>query len=153
MGSATPPRDTGSHRHRVGAVRLPLAALAVALIGLAVPLVGCGGGGDTDSTSSSSAGSGSASGAGSASASGGAQAVTIKGYMFKPADITVAAGATVKFTNEDTTAHTATSTQSGAFESGAIQPGKSAVITLKQAGTFTYYCAFHPFMKGTITVE
>jgi plastocyanin len=156
MGSAIPPTpsNTGISRHRVGAVRLLLPALAVALIGLAVPLAGCGGGSGTDSTSSSSAtSSGSASGAGSASASGGTQAVTIKEYMFKPPDITVPAGAKVKFTNEDTTAHTATSTESGAFESGAIQPGKSAVITLKQAGTFTYYCAFHPFMKGTITVE
>jgi plastocyanin len=119
----------------VGAARLLLAAFAVAL-------VGCGSsGGGADSSSSSSA------------AAQGAQAVTIKDFTFKPAKITVPAGTTLKFTNEDSTAHTATSTESGVFESGAIQPGKTGSITLNKAGTFTYYCAFHPFMKGTIVVE
>lgn len=79
--------------------------------------------------------------------------MTIQDYTYKPASITVPAGTTVTFTNKDTTAHTATSKESGVFESGAIQPGKSGKITLEKAGTFTYYCAFHPFMKGTIVVE
>jgi plastocyanin len=129
MGSATPPR--------AGVVCLLLAAFAIAI-------AGCGSSGGTGSTSSSS----------STAASGStAHAVTIKEYTFKPAAITVPVGTTVDFSNEDTTAHTATSTESGVFESGAIQPGKSGSVTLKKAGTFTYYCAFHPFMKGTIVVE
>ena len=129
MGSATRPR--------AGAVCLLLAAVVIAI-------AGCGSSGGTGSTSSSS----SAAPKGSTT-----HAVTIKDYTFKPAAITVPVGTTVDFKNEDSTAHTATSTESGAFESGAIQPGKSGSITLKKAGTFTYYCAFHPFMKGTIVVE
>lgn len=129
MGSATRPR--------AGAVCLLLAVVAIAI-------AGCGSSGSTGPSSSS----------GSTAASGStAKAVTIKEYTFKPAKITVPVGTTVAFSNEDTTAHTATSTESGVFESGAIQPGKSGSITLKKAGTFTYYCAFHPFMKGTIVVE
>jgi plastocyanin len=126
MGSTTRPR--------AGAVCLLLAAVAIAM-------VGCGSSGSSSSPSSTAAKGASA------------QAVTIKDYTFKPAKITVPVGTTVDFSNEDSTAHTATSTESGAFESGAIQPGKKGAITLKKAGTFTYYCAFHPFMKGTIVVE
>ncbi|MFN8163229.1 MAG: cupredoxin domain-containing protein [Solirubrobacterales bacterium] len=39
------------------------------------------------------------------------------------------------------------------IESGSIDTGEAATITLEKPGTFAYYCAFHPFMKGTITVE
>jgi plastocyanin len=127
MGSATPPR--------AGVVCLLLAAFAFA---------GCGSSGGTGSSSSTST---------SASSGPSTHAVKIKEYTFKPAKITVPVGTTVDFSNEDSTAHTATSTESGVFESGAIQPGKTGAITLRKAGNFTYYCAFHPFMKGTIVVE
>ena len=79
--------------------------------------------------------------------------MTIKDYIYKPASIAVPQGTTVTFTNHDTTAHTATSKQAGIFESGPIDTGKSAKVTLEETGTFTYYCLFHPFMKGTIVVE
>jgi plastocyanin len=133
----------------VGSSHLPctrplVRAASLLLAAVALLLAGCGGSGSTGTSSSSSPASAS---------SATPQAVTIKNYTFKPAKITVPAGTTVKFTNEDSTAHTATSTDSGVFESGAIQPGKTASITLKKAGTFTYYCAFHPFMKGTIVVK
>ena len=32
-------------------------------------------------------------------------------------------------------------------------PARAAKVTLEKPGTYAYYCAFHPFMKGTITVE
>jgi plastocyanin len=113
------------------------------LAAIAVLLVGCGSsGGGGDQTSSSSSASG-----------GGAKAVTIADYTYKPARITVAKGTTVTFTNRDSTPHTATSKESGAFESGSIDTGKSASVTLEETGTFAYYCLFHPFMKGTVVVE
>jgi plastocyanin len=79
--------------------------------------------------------------------------VTIADYLYKPANITVPKGTTVKFTNQDSTQHTATSREEGVFESGSIDSGKSASIKLEKTGSFAYYCLFHPFMKGTITVE
>jgi plastocyanin len=139
----------GTTRPTVGAVRPLLAALAVGLVALAVPLVGCGGGGGTGSSSSSAA---SSAESGAASGSGG-DAVTIKDYLYEPADITVPVGTTVKFTNEDSTPHTATSKEAGVFESGPIKTGKTSTIKLEKAGTYQYYCVFHPFMSGTITVE
>lgn len=116
----------------------------LALAAVAVLIVGCGGGGgDSTSTSGSEGGSESAGG----------NKVTIADYTYEPADLTVSKGTTVVFTNEDSTAHTATSKDSGVFESGSIEPGKSGKVTLDKAGTFAYFCAFHPFMKGTIEVE
>ena len=79
--------------------------------------------------------------------------MTIADFAFAPPGLTVAKGTTVEFTNEDETSHTATAKGSGAFDTGTIKPGKSAEVTLEKTGTFAYYCAFHPFMKGTITVE
>jgi plastocyanin len=79
--------------------------------------------------------------------------VRIEDYLYKPATVTVPKGATVSFTNRDSTPHTATSKESGLFESGSIDTGKTGEVTLEKTGTFAYYCLFHPFMKGTIVVE
>lgn len=89
----------------------------------------------------------------SSTASAGPQAVTIADYTYEPAKLTVPAGTTIEFTNEDSTPHTATSKESGAFETGSIDTGKTAKVTLEEPGTYAYFCAFHPFMKGTVTVE
>ena len=78
--------------------------------------------------------------------------VSISGYAFHPATITVAPGARVTFTNHDQTAHTATSTEPG-FDTGTVKPGKSATVLLRRPGTYTFYCEFHAFMRGTVVVK
>ena len=77
-------------------------------------------------------------------------AVEIADFAFGPAEITIAAGGTVTWTNTDNQAHTATS--SGNFDTGSIEPDTTASVTFDEPGTFTYICSFHPFMTGTITV-
>ena len=79
-----------------------------------------------------------------------ANTVVISDFKFGPADMHVAVGTTLTFTNDDDQPHTATS--AGNFDTGAIQPGASATVTLATAGTFSYACSFHPFMTGTLTV-
>jgi len=86
-------------------------------------------------------------------AAAGTIAVAIKNFAFKPPALTVAPGTKVTFTNDDQTAHTATSNTSGVFDTGTIQPGKSATVTLSKPGTYTYFCQFHAFMTATITVK
>jgi plastocyanin len=121
------------------------ARAALFAIVLAALVAGCGSGCSySGGSTASSAGSGSG---------GSAKSVKIVDFTYKPASLTVPAGTTLTFTNRDSTAHTATSKESGAFESGSIEPGKSAKIILEKAGTYAYFCAFHPFMKGTIEVE
>jgi plastocyanin len=78
--------------------------------------------------------------------------VTISNFAYQPVKLTVVRGTKVTFTNNDQTAHTVTSTKSG-FDSGTVNPGKRATITVSKPGTYTYYCQFHAFMHGTITVR
>ncbi len=116
------------------------AALLLAVAGLA--LAGCGGGGDgTDRATPGS------------NAAGDAKAVTIQDYLYEPARVVVPKGTTVTFANRDAAPHTATSKDSGAFDSGTIKQGETGEVTLNKSGTFAYYCLFHPFMEGTVIVE
>ena len=77
--------------------------------------------------------------------------MTIKDFAFGPAELSVAAGTTVTFVNNDATAHTATA-DDGSWDAGQIAPGESATVTLDTAGTFAYHCMIHPSMKATLTV-
>lgn len=79
-------------------------------------------------------------------------AVTIKGFAFSPATLTVAAGDTVTFTNEDGAPHTATAGD-GSFDTGTISSGKSATVTIVGAGDHAYKCKFHGSMKGTVSAN
>jgi plastocyanin len=51
-------------------------------------------------------------------------------------------------------AHTSTGTGDQDWSTGNIQPGASSEpVTFDDAGTFTYICALHPFMKGEVEVS
>jgi plastocyanin len=78
--------------------------------------------------------------------------ITISSYAYQPAKISVATGTKITFTNHDQTPHTATSTGPG-HDTGTINPGKTSTITFGRPGTYSYYCQFHAFMHGTITVR
>ncbi len=76
--------------------------------------------------------------------------VTIAGFAFKPDTITVKAGDTVTWTNNDGTTHTATGS---GFDTGNISSGTSASVTFNTAGSFVYHCSIHASMTGTVVVE
>ncbi len=78
--------------------------------------------------------------------------VAISGYAFSPASMTVPKGTTVTWQNGDAVTHTATS-NSGAWDTGAIAAGGNAMITFSNSGTFAYHCTIHPMMTGTIVVQ
>jgi plastocyanin len=77
-------------------------------------------------------------------------AITIKGFAFSPKRSTVKAGTKIKVTNKDGTTHTFTANK-GAFDSGDIEGGSSATVTIKKPGTYAYHCNIHASMTGTIT--
>ena len=64
----------------------------------------------------------------------------------------MAAGTTITFTNEDSAAHTATADDSS-FDTKELGQGDSAKETFDEPGTYSYYCRFHVFMKGSVVVE
>jgi YVTN family beta-propeller protein len=78
-------------------------------------------------------------------------AITIQGMAFSPLAVTVKAGETITWTNQDSITHTVTSNDAK-WDSGNLDPGKSFQFTFAQPGTYAYHCSIHPFMTGTITV-
>lgn len=77
--------------------------------------------------------------------------VQIANFAFSPANLTISAGDSVTFTNADSAPHTATA-DNGSFDTGRLSGGQSATLTFSAAGTYSYFCAVHPNMKGVITV-
>ena len=110
-------------------------------------LAGCG-----QHSASSTSTSASSSRSATAGVTRTAARVSISGYAFHSATITVKLGTKLTFTNHDQTAHTATST-TAAFDTGTVKPGASATITFTRPGTYTYFCQFHAFMHGTVVVK
>ena len=86
-----------------------------------------------------------------AASHGGAKTVEISGFKFSPANLSVKAGDTVQFVNMDGAPHTATA-KDGSFDTGRLGKGQSKAVTFSKKGTFDYFCAVHPNMKGKITV-
>lgn len=82
----------------------------------------------------------------------GKNAVTIQNFAFSPATITIKAGQSVTWTNEDNIGHSATS-DNGSFDTGVLSQGQSKSITFAKAGTYTYHCSVHPDMKATVIVQ
>jgi plastocyanin len=78
--------------------------------------------------------------------------VTIDNYAFSPTTLTVSAGTTVTWVNNDTAAHTVTA-DDGTFDSGNLDPGESFTYTFASAGTISYHCNYHPTMVGTVVVN
>ena len=89
-----------------------------------------------------------------ATPAGEAGAVTIENFAFAPADLTVAAGTTVVWTNNDSAAHRVVATTAGGFNAGTVKQGETVSATFDTPGVFPYICEFHPAqMIGAITVE
>ena len=77
--------------------------------------------------------------------------VSIQDFFFDPAQITVEPGMTVMWVNEGNHPHTVTS-DDGQFDSEALMPGDSFMVTFSGSGTLTYHCEIHPSMVGSVTV-
>ncbi|MBV2359006.1 cupredoxin family copper-binding protein [Thalassococcus sp. CAU 1522] len=85
----------------------------------------------------------------SRAASHAAATVTISGFAFQPAMLTIEVGTSVTFVNADSAPHTATGQ---GFDTGRLGRGDEATLTFAQPGTYDYVCRFHPAMTGRITV-
>jgi plastocyanin len=82
--------------------------------------------------------------------------LTIKNFAFSPSTLTVAGGAKVTVHNDDSATHTvsAVDPHAGAFNTGDIGPGGTAIFTAPTiAGTYPYICMIHQFMHATLVVR
>jgi plastocyanin len=79
--------------------------------------------------------------------------------FYVPAEVTVKAGETITWKNEDTAIHTATSgensTPDGKFDTSLVSPGQSSKPQAmpSEPGEYAYFCTLHPWMTGTVTVS
>ena len=80
------------------------------------------------------------------------KAVSIKGMKYNPASISIKAGDTVAWKNDDDRDHTVVA-DDGSFKSEKIGSGESFSHTFSKAGKYAYSCSYHPRMKGTVVVE
>ncbi len=78
--------------------------------------------------------------------------IIIKNFAFSPSSVTIPVGATVIWRNQDSAAHTVTSTSQG-FDSGNLDSGAHFTFTFLKAGTYDYVCSYHPNMAGQIVVQ
>jgi plastocyanin len=121
--------------------------IAVALMA-AAGAAACGSSGDGSPTPTSApapVSSGSA-------AAGGGSTVEINNFAFSPKTLSVPAGTTVTWKFDDSTQHTVTA-DDNSFTSAPMGEGQTYTHTFDTAGTLTYHCSIHPFMKGTVVVK
>lgn len=139
-------------RTAVGRTTTMRVAGAALLIGL---LAACGGSTKVTSASAPSTSATTTSTGASGVAPTATAAITIKNFMFMPMSMTVKAGTTVTWTNDDVTPHDIE------FQGGIIPTSpqisagggpRSWSHTFTTPGTYPYVCGIHTYMTGTIKV-
>jgi plastocyanin len=78
--------------------------------------------------------------------------IKIANFTFDPSTLTVKAGTTVTWINQDSEPHTVTSQGQGPLRSAALPTGARYSYTFTTPGTYSYLCTIHPSMTGTVTV-
>ena len=133
--------------------RLRRAATVMTILGaLTLLAAACGSGGSGSPSSSSSA------------TARGPVNVLIKNFAYLPQKITITAGTTVIWTNEDSVQHTVTSADgistaarvTSLFDSGLFSQGATFSYTFAKPGTYFYECTIHrslPAMHGEVIVH
>jgi plastocyanin len=148
--------------------------LALPIIALALLLAACSGttasssAATPSSTTAASSEAASESTAASDAPADGDVTVTVTGFAFTADDadtsgdvptLTIPAGTSVTFVNEDSAPHTATNGTDGdaaadaAFDIDLGAAGTSGTYTFDEAGEFPVTCTIHPQMNMVIVVE
>jgi plastocyanin len=79
-----------------------------------------------------------------------ASSISILNNAFDPPQLTVKAGTSVTWTNNDSVTHTVAF---DSFDSGDIESGGTYSHTFPDKGTFDYHCSIHPNMTGSVIVQ
>jgi len=78
--------------------------------------------------------------------------VKIDNFTFAPATLTVTAGTTVTWKNEDDSPHRI-GDKNGTFKSAALDTDDTFSHTFAGPGEYPYICTIHPYMVGKIIVK
>ena len=123
-------------------------ALLFACLALGIVVAGCGGDDDSSDSASSDTKAQPAP-----KSEGGSAEVSMKDIKFDPSEVTVKAGDTVTWTNDDSVAHDVTGDSFKSGDAGAMQGGDTFEHKFDKAGTYDYVCTVHPGMKGSVLVQ
>ena len=82
----------------------------------------------------------------------GATTVKIDNFSFTPKSLSVKAGATVTWINQDDVPHNVVSTEKK-FSSPVLDTDQNFTFTFREPGNYPYYCKIHPMMTGTVLVK
>jgi len=141
-------RSTSARRAIQIGMILALNALAIALLLLTI----------NRSQEAGEHGEAAAGQSGAPAAPGPPLAVTIQDFLFKPPAASVAVGGQVTWTQQDIVAHTVTSGAPGQADAGSVfnktlsNVGDTYSFAFPTAGTYAYFCTFHPQMIGSVAV-
>jgi plastocyanin len=78
--------------------------------------------------------------------------VQIDQFAFAPQQVTVKAGTTVTWINDDDAPHTVASS-TRLFKSKALDTKDRFSFTFTTPGIYEYFCSVHPHMTGAVVVE
>jgi plastocyanin len=78
--------------------------------------------------------------------------VKIDNFSFGPASLTVTAGTTVTWTNNDDVPHTVVSDDK-LFKSKALDTDDKFSYAFTKPGTYNYFCSVHPKMTAKVVVQ
>jgi plastocyanin len=82
------------------------------------------------------------------------QTIRQQGRMFSIDSVTIKAGGSLTFLNDDNVPHNIASISKGnEFNLGSQRPGASTDVTFTAAGEAQVFCAIHPRMKLTVKIS
>jgi plastocyanin len=93
-----------------------------------------------------------AAGVAAVTAAASAATVDIDNFAFTPAALTITAGTTVTWKNEDDSPHRI-GDKNGTFKSAALDTDDSFSHTFAAPGEYPYICTIHPYMVAKIIVK
>jgi plastocyanin len=79
--------------------------------------------------------------------------VKIDNFAFDAQTVTVPAGSTVTWVNDDDAPHTVVADDGKSFRSKVLDTGETFSFTFPAAGTWGYFCSVHPHMTGKVVVK
>lgn len=78
--------------------------------------------------------------------------VAMRDIEFKPRNLTIDPGDTVRWENQESEPHNAIG-ENRSFETPVINEGETSEHTFQRSGDYPYFCSIHQGMDGTITVR
>ncbi len=78
--------------------------------------------------------------------------VAIKEFKFDPEHLRVHVGDTIRWTNHDLAPHTATADEFG-WDTEELARGQAGELIVTKETETSYFCVFHPHMKGSFDIS